>query len=397
MPLMHEPDSDGDVANKVIELPLFDISRETPELGKAIVDAAAKWGFLWIAGSPAPKTTSKPDTGDGESTPRPSYDLDEELVDRVFGVSRKFFKDAPASEKQACSIKDNMGFVGMHVENLDPATHKRGDFKQAFNLSRPDPVTGSWLQPLPATLLEEETLLREFHDRCQAMTIRLLRLLALGLSVEDVDWFTRSHIKAPNTARLLFYPALPPDSDYSKEADIRAGAHSDYGSITLLFTRPDQPGLEILSSDGATWTGVPVFPADYHSKTFPPVVVNIGDLLSHWTNGLLKSTVHRVVVPQLPPPSTDSSSQASTNGSDSEASRRGGDESASSDRLSIALFVHPEEDAMLIPIPSPLVQKRAADFKGKAVGHGGGAIDTDSMTTLTAGQYLNLRLKATYV
>ncbi|KFX86560.1 hypothetical protein O988_09504, partial [Pseudogymnoascus sp. VKM F-3808] len=166
-------------------------------------------------------------------------------------------------------------------------------------------------------------------------------------------------------------------SDYNPADDIGAGAHSDYGSITLLFTRPSQPGLEILTPDGETWASVPVFPENYHSKTFPPIVVNIGDLLSYWTNGLLRSTVHRVVL-RAP------------------EEQGGKDEGGEGDRFSIAIFVQPADETVLTPIPSKMVEERAEGFRGKVVGHGGGVADAEALSTLTAGQHLSARLRATY-
>ncbi|KAJ9637907.1 hypothetical protein H2199_007402 [Coniosporium tulheliwenetii] len=110
-------------------------------------------------------------------------------------------------------------------------------------------------------------------------------------------WFSDRHnrSKGPSGSvlRLLYYPAIN-DNSYNPSLDIRAGAHSDYGSITLLFQLPSQPGLEILTPNN-TWAPVPVNPLN---QTVPPILVNIGDLLSYWTNGLLKSTVHRVIFPK---------------------------------------------------------------------------------------------------
>lgn len=368
MPPVTVPNGAAGASEESIDLPLFDISQETPELGRAIVASAAKWGFLWIAGSPAP----------GNEDDSRTYDLDEETVDHIFDISRSFFKEAPNSEKEECRIINNRGFVGMHVENLDPTKHQRGDFKQAFNLADPEPTTGEWRQPIPRTFQKKDAALRDFHARCRRIATRILRLIALGLSIDDADWLVRHHEKATQSARLLYYPSLPSDSDYDPQADIRAGAHSDYGSITLLFTRPDQPGLELLNPDGETWAGVPVFPENYHSKTFPPIVVNIGDLLSYWTNGLLRSTVHRVI---LTAPA-DNAARAKNDGN--------------SDRFSIAIFVQPADDTVLAPIPSPLIEERAASFKDETVGHGGGVMDAKALSTLTAGQHLNARLRATY-
>jgi isopenicillin N synthase-like dioxygenase len=167
--------------------------------------------------------------------------------------------------------------------------------------------------------------------------------------------------------RLLHYPSLSSEVDYQPDVDIRAGAHSDYGSITLLFQRPSQPGLEILTPDN-NWAPVPVFPPDYKtSTTLPPILVNIADLLSYWTNGLLKSTIHRVIFPK--------------------DARRGGE-----DRYSIAYFCHPANDTELVAVPSKMVQERSFSENEK-VGHGGGVDDKKAMT---AAEHLHKRLEATY-
>lgn len=146
------------------------------------------------------------------------------------------------------------------------------------------------------------------------------------------------------------------------EEDIRAGAHSDYGSVTLLFRLPDQPGLEILTPEGQ-WATVPVKPAsDDHSEHLP-ILVNIGDLLSYWTNGLLKSTIHRVMFPKA------------------EDGPAGG-----ADRYSLVYFCHPLDDSELSEVPSRVV---AAHRKS---GNGGILV----RKAMTAREHLNNRLAATY-
>ncbi len=77
--------------------------------------------------------------------------------------------------------------------------------------------------------------------------------------------------------------------------DLSAKRHTP-GSLTLLFQRPSQPGLEIQTPD-SVWAPASVYPPGTEDDGFPPILVNIGDLLSYWTDGLLKSTVHRVVFP----------------------------------------------------------------------------------------------------
>ncbi|KAI9763499.1 MAG: hypothetical protein M1835_007800 [Candelina submexicana] len=168
-----------------------------------------------------------------------------------------------------------------------------------------------------------------------------------------------SHLATTPPKALPAYPALPEGADYIPSLDIRAGAHSDYGSITLLFQTPHQPGLEILTPS-QIWASVPVSPRGTENDTFPPILINIGDLLSYWTNGYLKSTVHRVIFPK--------------------EGRRGGE-----DRYSIAYFCHPVNESRLVPVPSENVRK-----------WGKGVDGSDKGEVMTAEEHLNGRLAATY-
>ena len=70
---------------------------------------------------------------------------------------------------------------------------------------------------------------------------------------------------------------------------MRAGEHSDYGSLTLLFQEEGSSGLEILNRQ-KEW--IPVIPCK------PDVIVNLGDLMERWTNGRWLSTLHRVNIPE---------------------------------------------------------------------------------------------------
>lgn len=189
---------------------------------------------------------------------------------------------------------------------------------------------------------------------------------------------------------MLYYPSIGDDVELRPdEDDIRAGAHSDYGSVTLLFQRRGQPGLEILTRQGK-WESVPVDPSPSPSLSSSsgdadgstavadaaalPILVNIGDLLSYWTNNLLKSTVHRVIFPS---PNANLTSPF-------KAAR-------AEDRYSIAYFCHPLDDAELVPVPSRIVQEYRADGVEEA---GKGTVK--GRATITARDHLNERLAATY-
>jgi isopenicillin N synthase-like dioxygenase len=106
---------------------------------------------------------------------------------------------------------------------------------------------------------------------------------------------------------------------------------------------------------------VPVQPRGTENDPFPPILVNIGDLLDHWTGGLLKSTVHRVVF-----------------GGES-------NEQASEERYSIAYFFHPCAEEKLVAVPSEMVRERVERLNGGGNGK-----------VLTASEHLKGRLAATY-
>ncbi|KAJ5747473.1 uncharacterized protein N7511_009169 [Penicillium nucicola] len=348
-----------------IELPVIDISNpHDPAVGKAMLDAAAKYGFLYV--------NSK------------GTDFTAEDVDHGFGLSKKFFA-SPASEKETCRIEqNNRGWSGMHTETLDPEHQRTGDFKEAMNFG--DFKDGKAQQPLPPVLKPHESEINAFAGLCNKTCTRILTLLALGLEITP-DFFTTRHDPTTGSTgsilRYLMYPSLKSESTktYSHEKDVRAGAHSDYGSITLLFQRPGQPGLEILTPE-KTWAPVPIIPGNGRTKDgeeypFPPILVNIGDLLSYWTDGLLKSTVHRVVFP---------------------LSEQQGDNAR--DRYTLVYFCHPVDSTELVPVPGEVVslhRERSGGIGEGVVGFGGGAGSLeDGKRPLTAHEHLMSRLEATY-
>ncbi|KAJ5492228.1 Oxoglutarate/iron-dependent dioxygenase [Penicillium expansum] len=310
-----------------IELPVIDISNpHDPAVGKAMLDAATKYGFLYV--------NSK------------GTDFTVEDVDRGFGLSKKFFS-SPAEEREICRIQpNNHGWSGMHTETLDPEHQRTGDFKEAMNFG--DFKDGKAQQPLPASLTPHEAEINDFAELCNKTCTRILTLLALGLKIKE-DFFTTRHdpSKGPTGSilRYLYYPSIfsPTTASYKHDKDVRAGAHSDYGSVTLLFQRPGQPGLEILTQDGS-WAPVPIVPGTAAEAEGYP----------YWTDGLLKSTVHRVVFPLA--------EQQSPN---------------PQDRYTLVYFCHPIDETELVPVPSEIVAAHRERTGGVAadgkVGFGGGA------------------------
>ena len=158
------------------------------------------------------------------------------------------------------------------------------------------------------------------------------------------------------------YPSQNLPTDKTSVEPIRCGAHTDFGSLTLLFQRPGQPGLEITSPKG-DWLPVTVFPPGTENDAVPPIVVNIGDMLQFWTKGVLRSTKHRVVIP---------------------LTKLADGTSSASERYSIAYFCHPAAQTLLVGVPSRLVEEQ----EEREPQHGA--------EIMTAGEHLRRKLDKAY-
>lgn len=269
-----------------------------------------------------------------------------DLRANAFDAARAFFA-RPQAEKDALSIErspHNRGYVRLGGERLDPASGAV-DGKEAFNIGLDlaaddrrvlagEPFRGVNLWP-------EEPAFRDatlaYFNAVWALGVRLHRAFALDLGLPDEDWFA-PHFTAPMaTLRLLRYPAAGGGSP------IGAGAHTDYGSVTLLAT-DGVAGLQVRPRDakrfGRDWIDAPNVLGGY--------VVNIGDCLMRWTNDVYVSTPHRVLAPPA-------------------------------ERLSIAFFLDPNPDSEITPLASCVSAERPAAYP-----------------PISGADYLAARLNATY-
>jgi len=260
--------------------------------------------------------------------------IDQDLLDAVFRASEAFF-DGPEDAKRRSaygSAEENFGYQGVMEENLDPQAP--ADLKQSFSmrniLARP-PVDSRW----PSA--EFRDLMQQFFAEALAATHRIQEQMAETLGLE-ADYFTRVHSGESITLRLLHYPStgLPDPEPFQ----MGAGAHTDYGFITLLFQR-DVGGLQVIDKTGA-WIDV--------RPRADAVVVNSGDMLECWTNGRYKSTMHRVV-PKI------------------------GDRQ----RYSVVVFIDPDSETVVETVPSCITPDNPARF-----------------APTTAGEHLQSRLAASH-
>lgn len=199
----------------------------------------------------------------------------------------------------------------------------------------------------------KETMLR-FFEMCKGLHKQVMSSIALGMNLPE-HFFDEFVSDGDNNLRLLHYPPVHKDVFKKNPEQVRAGEHSDYGSVTLLF-QDQHGGLQVRSPKGTFVDAKPI--AD-------TIVINAGDLLARWSNDTIKSTRHRVIQPPKP------------NG------EKGDDDTAEiyPARYSIAYFCNPNNDKVIKALPGTYSEDNSIAKK---------------YTDVTAGDYLVQRLTETY-
>ena len=237
-------------------------------------------------------------------------------VNNAFKNAKSFF-DLPNEVKQQLAwqnAESNRGYIAVRRETLDPT--QKSDLKEAFNLGTQkteldlsDKAKNKW----PASHPDFRNNIEPFIEQCTLLSFQVLRALAVALDIDE-DYFCQAHDQQQHTFRLLHYPALA-EQEGLDDNESRAGAHTDYGSITLLF-QDDVGGLEVKSKEGH-WVAASPAPET--------IVVNIGDLMQRWTNDVFCSNPHRVKQPE---------------------------QSRHKDRYSIAYFCTPNKNQIITCLPT---------------------------------------------
>jgi isopenicillin N synthase-like dioxygenase len=162
--------------------------------------------------------------------------------------------------------------------------------QEAFQIRRPlapdDPgiLAGKPLHgviPWPSAMPDLEPRMMAFYAQVDALGYQILDLLEAGLELAPgalKTFFT----KDMNSLRLLHYPPQSPDDDTEQ---LGARAHTDTNAFTIL-AQDNNGGLEIRNRSGE-WVAVPPMEGTF--------VLNVGEVLKVWTDGIFSSTVHRVV------------------------------------------------------------------------------------------------------
>ncbi|KAI9652945.1 MAG: hypothetical protein M1831_006274 [Alyxoria varia] len=383
----------------------------------SILHGFQRAGFIYLSHHPIPPAT----------------------IRRIFSLSTSFFS-RPQSEKDALAWttpESNRGYSRMGQEKVTNLEDKNQveelreqapDLKESFEIGREgqEGMPNRW----PAGILETaesgrerpedvdfERTMREFFLVCKELHAQILRAIAVGLGIEE-GWFDEFTVVGDNTLRLLHYPPALGRVFQKNKNQLRAGAHTDYGSITLLF-QDERGGLQVQSPTTASGLSDSLF---LHALNIShpqenqysiqlingvatcrfidarpiegTIVVNAADLLARWTNSMIRSTVHRVVEPPASVGTTNGANAPaaarSTNEHGAEAPSTNGASTANGERdaeeeeyhparYSIAYFCNPDFDKFIDVVPNTVPEGETKKYEG-----------------VNSGEYLVKRLAATY-
>jgi isopenicillin N synthase-like dioxygenase len=286
----------------VQSLPIIDLSaRGRAGTAAALAQNCEEVGFFMLTGHGVPAS----------------------LLQAMRDTCYRFF-DLSAAGKQAVVVlpNSNRGYRGVRAGSLALSAGEEAppDLRETFLMGPPDCPPGvapeDCFEPnlWAASLPEMEKVFTAYYRAMAALAARVLDLAGDALRLPD-GYFRPFIDRCISQLSIAHYPAqlvapLP--------EQLRASAHTDFGTLTLLLAEDKPGGLQIQGPDGAWQDVTPPGPDCY--------VVNLGDLMARWTNDRWRSTLHRVVNPPL-------------------------EAGAAARRLSIVFFHHPNEDAVIKCLP----------------------------------------------
>ena len=231
------------------------------------------------------------------------HGIDDTTIGALTSAARAFF-DAPLEDRLAVAMPEPgypYGYNPLQAEALNRSIGgiAQADLKETFNVGPIDPpprpldemvdpderavyAPNLWPSAVPSLRPAVEAYYRSMANL--AATVMEAFAVALGLDEHVFDDLIDAHGSA---LRIAHYPAMdePP-----LPGQFRAGAHTDYGTLTILWT-DGEPGLQVQTAAG-NWLDV--------EPVEGGLIVNLGDLMERWTNDRWRSTMHRVIAgPQV--------------------------------------------------------------------------------------------------
>jgi isopenicillin N synthase-like dioxygenase len=294
-------------------IPVIDIApfrngsvQQQQSVAQEVADACASLGFLIVSG----------------------HGVVDGLIDDMRAVSFAYF-DRPLEEKIKLRMPPDRyrGYISLGSEALAYSLDEESppDFKESFSIGPTDPPDDAYHRAAgpgkffaanfwPDAPSDFRPVWEAYYGEMERVATTLMQTFAVGLGM-DKHYFDDKVDRHITNFSVLHYPEQPKPP---LPGQLRAGAHTDYGSLTIL--KPDNApgGLQVQSKDGA-WIDVPTLPGTF--------IVNLGDLMAEWTNDRWVSTLHRVINPPR-------------------------DRALGSRRLSMAFFHQPNYDAVIECLPT---------------------------------------------
>ena len=268
------------------------------------------------------------------------HGVDPDLIARVQTASKAFF-DLPITEKNAVfrpAPDVTRGYIPLEAESVgrSQGVDVPGDLNESLMIGPVDvppgdpyfhrPQAGKHFHPnlWPEAPVELKPLYGAYFRAMGGLAEDLMALFALALGLPE-NFFADKIGRHISRLRVRNYPA---PLEAPKPGQLRAGAHCDYGSLTILRAEDKPGGLQVMNKAGR-WVDVPIAPDSY--------IISIGELMARWTNGRWAANLHRVVNPPV-------------------------DQAAGSRRLSLVFFHNPNYDAPVSALPGTVVDGELPRF-----------------------------------
>ncbi|KAL2862348.1 putative oxidoreductase, 2OG-Fe(II) oxygenase family [Aspergillus lucknowensis] len=230
-------------------------------------------------------------------------------ADELFKIGAELF-ELPLAEKQQYDFSSQKSYFGYKAQGAAVVDRQGNlDRNEFYNVSKDDIMGISEPLPAPDILKKNRETLNSFMRSSHSIITLILDLLNDSLGLPKFTLVNIHRLGAISGDQVRFVKAPPQPADDRRTA---LGEHTDFGSVTILFNRLG--GLQVLPPGaGANWVYVRPLPGH--------AIVNLGDAMVKFTNGLLRSNIHRVVSPP--------------------------GEQADSTRYSLVYFSRPEDDVPL--------------------------------------------------
>eukprot|EP00581_Thalassiosira_minuscula_P010408 CAMPEP_0183710434 /NCGR_PEP_ID=MMETSP0737-20130205/6170_1 /TAXON_ID=385413 /ORGANISM="Thalassiosira miniscula, Strain CCMP1093" /LENGTH=370 /DNA_ID=CAMNT_0025938705 /DNA_START=21 /DNA_END=1133 /DNA_ORIENTATION=+ len=299
-----------------------------------------------------------------------NHGVDPQIIANAWDTSKDFFDLDPSIKGSVPMTSEypygyeNHESLGIERNNaaaatrMNPSSNLRPDSKETFSIGPLDNhksgmPSRQWQKDAPASFAPA---LSQYFSVMENLARILFRGLALALQLDDASWFLhegRFDEGHQCALRILNYPQLQyeEEEERPKKVHIRAGAHTDYGAMTIL--KSGGPGLqlkltsnktdgEISNDESSSWIDVP--------HLSDALIINLGDLMQRWTNDRWRSTLHRVIA--VPDDDGVVSVENTSNPRIFQSARR----------QSMAFFVNMNGNANVVPFDSCIDEKHPCQY-----------------------------------